>query len=140
MADEYDLQRFVAGQEGVYGSALAELRRGRKTSHWMWFIFPQMKGLGSSQMATFYGIGSRGEAEAYFYHPVLGSRLVECTCAMNSLDGLTVGSILGSPDDMKFRSSMTLFSLVVPDQPVFQQALDKYFGGGADSVTKSLLG
>jgi uncharacterized protein (DUF1810 family) len=105
----------------------------------MWFIFPQLRGLGRSQMADFYGLGSRAEAQAYLNHPVLGPRLLECTELVNAVEGRSIAAILGNPDDMKFRSSMTLFSVVDPGQPAFLQALEKYFGGEPDQRTIDLL-
>src|SRR6201985_1982472 len=108
--DPFDLQRFVTAQSPIFGTALAELRAGHKQSHWMWFIFPQLRGLGSSPMAERYGIGSREEAEAYISHPVLGPRLRECTEIVNAVQDASIEQILGYPDNLKFRSSMTLFS------------------------------
>jgi len=118
----------------------AELRVGRKATHWMWFVFPQLAGLGFSQNAQFYAISSLDEAKAYLAHPVLGPRLVECTETVNRVEGRSAHDIFGSPDDMKFRSSMTLFSLAGPDEPAFGKALRKYFGGGKDGRTLELLG
>ncbi len=137
MADPFDLERFVRAQENVYSEVVAQLSRGRKTSHWMWFIFPQLKGLGHSQMATFYGIGSRAEAEAYLQHPVLGPRLLQCTALMNAVEGKSVDEVLGYPDDLKFQSSMTLFAEVGGES--FSAALAKYFHGRTDSATLKLL-
>ncbi len=139
MNDEYDLQRFVEAQDGVYEQVLSELRAGRKTSHWMWFVFPQIEGLGYSAMAQRYAIGGRAEAEAYLRHPVLGPRLRECTVLVNAVEGRSVHEIFGSPDDMKFRSSMTLFAACAGDAGEFQAALDKYFGGVSDSLTLQRL-
>jgi uncharacterized protein (DUF1810 family) len=137
--DPFELSRFVAAQDhGVYDQALAELRRGRKSSHWMWFVFPQLAGLGRSATAQHYAIASLAEARAYVAHPLLGPRLRECA-------GVVVGSarsaeaILGSVDAMKLRSSMTLFHRADPGEPVFLQVLDRHFGGTADSATDELL-
>jgi len=135
---DFDLQRFVEAQNPVYEQVCGELRRGRKSTHWMWFVFPQLRGLGHSHMANHYGIGSREEAEAYLAHPVLGPRLIECTSLVNAVEGRTVHQIFGSPDDLKFRSSMTLFASV-SENPIFRQALEKYFGGEGDRVTLARL-
>jgi uncharacterized protein (DUF1810 family) len=145
--DLFNLQRFVEAQNPGYSQVLSELRAGRKRSHWMWYIFPQMKGLGHSETARFYGIASRQEAEAYLAHPVLGARLCECTALMNRIEGSTVEQILGYPDDLKFRSSMTLFAAVADQQTSadspsghpFQAALDKFFDGKPDPSTLNLL-
>ena len=138
MDDPYDLGRFVNAQAGIYPEVLAELRAGRKHSHWIWFIFPQMKGLGHSSYANFYGIGSLAEAAAYAGHPVLGPRLEECTQLVLAVRGRTIESILGSPDDLKFRSSMTLFAHAT-NEPVFRQALEKFYGGVEDLETATRL-
>jgi uncharacterized protein (DUF1810 family) len=135
--DPFDLRRFVEAQEPVIERVRAELRRGRKTSHWMWFIFPQMRGLGHSAMAEKFGIGSREEAEEYWKHPVLGARLEECTRLVNQVEGRTAAEIFGYPDDLKFRSSMSLFALV-SESAVFREALKKYFGGQPDDFTANL--
>src|SRR5678816_1975098 len=119
MADRFNLQRFVEAQDPVYERVLAELRRGRKTSHWMWFVFPQISGLGVSGMSRRYSISSLAEARAYFRHPILGPRLVECAKLVIAVQGKTVYDILGSPDDLKFRSCMTLFSRAAEDPGVF---------------------
>jgi uncharacterized protein (DUF1810 family) len=140
MSDTYDLGRFVAAQEGVYGRALAELQGGDKRSHWMWFIFPQIAGLGASPMAQRYAIGSLAEAQAYAAHPVLGARLRACTAAVNAVAGRSAHAIFGSPDDLKFRSSMTLFARAVPEEPVFADALARYFDGVPDPRTLAKLG
>ena len=140
MDDPFDLNRFLSAQASVYGQVLTELRVGQKRSHWIWFIFPQMKGLGSSSHAHFYGIGSLEEAEAYWRHPVLGSRLQECTRLVNQVEKRTIEQILGYPDDLKFRSSMTLFSHASEGAGIFTRALDKYFAGRPDPVTIELLG
>jgi uncharacterized protein (DUF1810 family) len=136
MDDPFDLQRFVTAQEGVYERALGELRRGRKTGHWMWFIFPQLRGLGQSQMAWTYGISGIEEARAYLAHPVLGARLRECTEAVLALEGMTAVDVFGYPDDLKFRSSMTLFGQAAgQDDPLFARALEKYSEGERDRRT-----
>jgi uncharacterized protein (DUF1810 family) len=137
--DPFDLERFVRAQESVYDHVCAELRNGRKSSHWMWFIFPQLRGLGSSAMAEKFGIASRAEAQAYLDHPVLGPRLRECTALVNEIEGRPVGQIFGYPDDLKFRSSMTLFESVAPGDRVFRDALVKYFGSEMDGRTLELL-
>ncbi|EKS35681.1 DUF1810 domain-containing protein [Afipia clevelandensis] len=139
MGDPFDLQRFVNAQDGVYPRVVAELRAGRKQSHWMWFIFPQIEGLGFSTMAQRYAIASRAEAVAYLGHQVLGPRLRECTELVNAITGGDIHAILGSPDDMKFRSSMTLFANVTPDNADFLAALDKYYGGAFDAATLARL-
>ena len=139
MEDQFDLQRFVAAQEGEIDDVRVELRKGDKTGHWMWFIFPQVRGLGRGSMAHRYGIASRDEAAAYLKHPVLGPRLVECTELVNAVEGKSIESILGGIDAMKFRSSMTLFAEVDPSASVFATALDKYFGGKRDHLTIGLL-
>ena len=140
-ADPHDLRRFVAAQASVYAQARDELAAGRKRSHWMWFVFPQLRGLGQSAMAHRYGIASRAEAEAYLDHPLLGTRLIECTGLMLAAPpAASALAILGSPDDVKFRSSMTLFAAVTPAGSPFAVALDRFFGGAADPVTLRLLG
>jgi uncharacterized protein (DUF1810 family) len=133
--DAYDLQRFVRAQEMNFDSARDELRRGRKTSHWMWYVFPQIEGLGHSTTAQEFAIKSKAEALAYLSHPALGPRLAECTSIANTLDGRSAKEIFGSPDDMKFRSSMTLFHEISPDREIFKEALAKYFGGELDPRT-----
>jgi len=140
MTDAFDLNRFLSAQAGVYPQVLTELRAGQKLSHWIWFIFPQMKGLGQSSHSHFYGIGSLDEAIAYTRHPVLGPRLEECTILVNMVQKKPIEQILGYPDDLKFRSSMTLFSRAAPENAVFIQALDKYFAGKPDQLTLELLG
>jgi uncharacterized protein (DUF1810 family) len=137
--DPYNLQRFVDAQDAEYAQVCAELRAGRKRSHWIWFIFPQMRGLGSSEMADFYGISSRQEAEAYLAHPVLGQRLRECTRLAIEVEGRSVDQIFGYPDNLKFRSSMTLFAAVAGEDRIFADALQKYFGGEPDANTVRLL-
>jgi uncharacterized protein (DUF1810 family) len=138
--DPYDLSRFVAAQNsgGSYEQAVAELRRGAKTSHWMWFVFPQITGLGHSAIARRYAISSVAEARAYLAHPVLGPRLTECAQIVAGLTGRTADQILGGVDAMKLRSSMTLFLLADPDQPAFRQVLDRYYGGARDAATEQL--
>lgn len=134
-----DLQRFLDAQTGVYDSALAELISGRKRGHWMWFIFPQLRGLGSSPMAQAYAIESSDEAAAFLAHPVLGRRLLECTHAVNALDGPTVAEIFGYPDHLKFRSCLTLFETVGIEASVFTSALEKYYDGERDRLTLAIL-
>jgi uncharacterized protein (DUF1810 family) len=130
----HDLQRFVAAQDsgGSYERALAELRAGRKTSHWMWFVFPQRAGLGQSEMSRRYAIASPEEARAYLDHPVLGPRLVESAAALLAHEGRSAGEILGEIDAVKLRSSMTLFSRIAPEQPAFRRVLERYFAGEPD--------
>lgn len=138
-ADPFNLRRFLDAQARVIDDVRAELRAGHKRSHWMWFVFPQFAGLGSSPTAQAYAIGSLAEAEAYLAHPGLGARLRECASLVNAIDGRTRHEIFGSPDDLKFRSSMTLFSFVAPGEAVFSDALDKYCGGQGDPATLALL-
>jgi uncharacterized protein (DUF1810 family) len=138
MTDPFDLDRFVRAQNPVFRAVQAELSRGRKQGHWMWFIFPQVAGLGLSTMSQRYAIGSRAEAKAYLAHPVLGPRLIECTRLVLAVEGRTINAILGAPDDAKFRSSMTLFG-EVSDEPSFDQALGKYFAGEPDDATLEIL-
>ena len=133
--DPFHLSRFVEAQAKDYSAALAELRAGRKHSHWIWYVLPQLRGLGSSSMATFYGIGSVQEAEAYLAHPVLGPRLRECVAAMNGLEGLSAEQVLGPVDAAKFRSCLTLFSIVDPGESIFSRALKKYFADIPDEAT-----
>jgi uncharacterized protein (DUF1810 family) len=138
MTNPFDLQRFLDAQSSVYPLFLDELRRGRKQSHWMWFIFPQLAGLGHSAMAQRFAIASREEAVAYLGHGVLGSRLRECTALVNGIEGRTILEILGSPDDLKFHSSMTLFGAVSSD-PKFAVAITKFYEGKRDQRTLDLL-
>jgi uncharacterized protein (DUF1810 family) len=138
MTDTFDLQRFLDAQLPVYPRVLDELRCGRKQSHWMWFIFPQLSGLGYSEMAQRFAISSRREAVAYLMHDVLGARLKECTALINAVEGRTILEILGSPDDLKFRSSMTLFA-AVSSEPEFAAAILKFYGGRSDQTTLDLL-
>ncbi|HEY0736961.1 MAG TPA: DUF1810 domain-containing protein [Herpetosiphonaceae bacterium] len=138
-ADPFDLRRFVSAQKEDYKTALTELRSGRKESHWMWYIFPQIDGLGYSPTSKRYAIKSLSEARAYLQHPLLGSRLVECAETILQLTGRSASAIFGSPDDMKLRSSMTLFAAVPDADPVFARVLDKYFAGQPDRATLDLL-
>ena len=135
-----DLERFVAAQQQTYADALRELRAGRKTGHWIWFIFPQLVGLGRSEMSRFYGIESLAEARAYLEHPVLGPRLRESVGAVLATSGLSAEQIFGSLDAMKVRSSMTLFQRAAPDEPRFSEVLERFYGGVADEATDALLG
>ena len=140
MADDpFDLQRFVEAQAAVYERVRAELKNGRKQSHWMWFIFPQIAGLGHSAMAQRYAISSLDDAKAYLANPVLGPRLRECTSLVLQVVGKSALQILGSPDDMKFRSCMTLFARAAPEEALFRTALEKYFDGVEDSQTLTRL-
>ena len=134
-----DLTRFLEAQRETYATALSELRRGRKQSHWMWFIFPQIDGLGSSPPARHYAIKSRDEARAYLQHPVLGPRLLECAEAVLAIEARSAREIFGTPDDLKLRSSATLFAAVSPKGSMFERVLDKYFDGQPDQKTLSLL-
>jgi len=139
MNDPHDLARFLHAQAPVYEQVLAELREGRKRSHWMWFVFPQLAGLGHSAMAQRYAIGSLGEAKAYLAHPVLGARLRECSGLVLAVQQRSVHEIFGAPDDLKFRSSMTLFGRADPTDDLFRQCLLKYYGGEQDPQTLALL-
>ncbi len=148
MTDPYNLQRFVDAQTTIYERVVAELRAGEKRTHWMWFIFPQIAGLGHSEMARKYGISSLDEAKAYLAHPVLGPRLRECTALVNAIDGRSIEQVFAYPDDFKFRSSMTLFSRAMGKASsrnwlfgggVFGSALTKYFGGKPDPATLAYL-
>jgi uncharacterized protein (DUF1810 family) len=139
MADGFDLGRFEAAQKPLMERVLGELRAGEKRTHWMWFVFPQLAGLGHSPMAQRYAIASLDEARAYLAHGVLGPRLIECTDLVNAVEGRSIHAIFGSPDDMKFRSSMTLFARAAPDEAVFREALARYFGGVEDPRTIELL-
>jgi uncharacterized protein (DUF1810 family) len=134
-ADPFHLERFVEAQDGVYERVCEELRQGEKRSHWMWFIFPQIRGLGRSPMAERFAIGSLEEARAYLAHSVLGERLRECTRLVNAVEGRAVGEIFGDPDDLKFHSSMTLFARAGEGEAVFREALGRYFGGKEDEGT-----
>ncbi|MGA1801440.1 DUF1810 domain-containing protein [Rhizobium sp. HT1-10] len=137
--DPHDLARFVEAQAGIYAEALAELSAGRKRSHWMWFVFPQVTGLGTSAMSKRYAIGSEAEATTYLDHPLLGPRLLRCVEAMLAVEDRSAHDILGSPDDMKFRSSLTLFAAVSPAGSVFHRALDRFFDGAQDEKTLAVL-
>lgn len=137
--DSHDLARFLAAQEPVYEVALAELRAGRKRSHWMWFIFPQLLGLGRSSIARYYGITGPGEAAAYLAHPVLGARLLECTQAVLQHPETSIDAIFGYPDTLKFRSCMTLFATVAGSGSLFDKALQAFFEGEPDEETLQLI-
>lgn len=141
MGDIFDLDRFVSAQEPVYESALGELQHGRKYGHWMWFVFPQIRGLGRSSMAQHYGIASLDEARQYLAHPLLGPRLGECTRAVLAASAPSLTAIFGTPDDMKFRSSMTLFALASRprEQTDFDTAIDDWCGGQMDPLTLEVL-
>ena len=134
------LDRFLDAQRGDYTAALAEVRRGRKTSHWMWYIFPQIAGLGQSSTARYYSIRDLEEAREYYAHPVLGQRLREICGALLDLRGRDPVAVFGGIDSMKLKSSMTLFAVAAPDDPLFQQVLDKYYGGEQDALTLRILG
>jgi uncharacterized protein (DUF1810 family) len=138
MTDPFDLERFVRAQDPVYHDIQGELTRGRKQSHWMWFAFPQIAGLGSSAMSQRYAIASRAEAKAYLAHPVLGPRLIESARLVLAVEGRSINAILGAPDDAKFRSSTTLFD-AVSDEPTFDEALARYFSGQRDQATLDIL-
>lgn len=133
------LQRFVEAQDRVYESVCNELALGEKTSHWMWFVFPQLKGLGRSPIARYYGLESAAEALAFWQHPVLGRRLLDCTRLVLAQRNTTAHDIFGSPDDLKFKSCMTLFAQVAPQEPVFREALARFFGGQLDQNMLRLL-
>lgn len=137
--DPHDLQRFVDAQDPVIEDVKAELRAGRKRTHWMWFVFPQLEGLGRSRRSRRYGIASREEARAYLAHGTLGPRLRECTRIVNAVEGRSATEIFGSPDDLKFRSSMTLFAAAADDPAPFETALRTYYGGDPDPKTLELL-
>ena len=139
--EDFGLQRFVEAQDrdGTYDQALRELRAGRKRSHWMWFVFPQIAGLGRSGTAQYYAVSGLAEARAYLAHPVLGERLRECAAALAGLDTTDPVAVFGSVDAQKLRSSMTLFAAAAPDEPVFGQVLDRFFGGALDDATTSRL-
>ena len=138
-SDPLDLERFVRAQAENYADAIAEIRAGSKESHWMWYVFPQIAGLGFSSTAQRYAVKSRAEAAAYLAHPVLGPRLRECCEAALAVEGKTAHDIFGSPDDMKLRSCATLFAAVAPEEPVFDRLLEKYYGGRRDEKTLTLL-
>lgn len=140
MHDPYDLQRFVDAQESTFDRAMEQLRAGHKRSHWMWFIFPQLEGLGHSEMACRYAITCREEALAYLAHPLLGPRLEACAQAVVQLKGHTAREVFGAPDNLKLRSCMTLFGSVAPERQVFQEVLDGFYEGRGDEHTLALLG
>ena len=139
--DPYDLERFVTAQDagGTYASAVAELRRGRKRGHWTWFVFPQVAGLGLSEMSRRYAISSLAEARAYLAHPILGQRIEECARTLSEVSGRSAGDVFGEVDATKLRSSMTLFARAAPDNPFFRDVLGRYFDGLADDATDALL-
>ena len=143
MADPFNLERFMSAQAAVFPRVVEELHAGEKRSHWIWFIFPQIKGLGHSSQAEYYGIGSLQEAAEYLRHPVLGERLRQCTRLVTQVEGRDLSRILGSPDDLKFRSSMTLFARAAEeaglDAADFNDALKKYFNGEGDPLTLAML-
>jgi len=140
MAHDYNLQRFIDAQQPVIDSVIAELKRGRKHGHWIWFIFPQLKGLGHSANSEFYGITSVEEAVVYLQHPTLGPRLIECTQLVNAIERRSAEDIFGEIDAMKFRSSMTLFAQAARDNSIFIEAMNKYFAGEFDALTANRLG
>jgi uncharacterized protein (DUF1810 family) len=139
-ADPFELRRFVSAQSAIYGKVVEELRSGRKRGHWMWFVFPQLRGLGSSPMAARYGLSSLEEASAYLEHDLLGPRLHECTQLVNQVQGRSITEIIGMPDDLKLRSSMTLFARATDDNQDFVTLLDKYYYGQQDPLTLARLG
>ena len=139
MKDNYNLERFIKAQTGIYETAVSELQNGRKTSHWMWFIFPQFKGLGFSSMSVQYSISSLREAEEYLNHPILGSRIKECSRIVLNINDHSAKQIFGSIDELKFRSSMTLFNYVQNSEKIFELVLEKYFKGLQDNRTLELL-
>ena len=139
MEDRFHLQRFIGAQQPVYAAVLSELRAGRKRSHWMWFIFPQLAGLGHSVTSRTFAVSSFSEAVAYLAHPTLGPRLRECAALVAGIEGRSIAEIFGYPDDLKFHSSMTLFAQAAPQEPVFATCLQKYFGGRPDPQTLALL-
>ena len=139
MDDPYNLQRFVDAQQPVFAGVIEELKRGNKRGHWMWFIFPQLKGLGMTAQSNFFGIASLQEAAAYLQHSVLGPRLKQCTQLVNAVEGRSAEDIFGHIDAMKFRSSMTLFAQATPDNEIFTDALEKYFAGEFDPLTIEYL-
>ncbi len=142
MDDEYDLSRFLTAQDsgGTYDQAVAELRRGRKVSHWMWFVFPQIAGLGQTPASRWFAISSLDEARAYLAHPVLGPRLAECARIVAETEGRSAEQIFGGLDAQKLRSSVTLFRRAAPDEAVFAEVLERFFGGDPDGATDRLLG
>ena len=138
-ADQYNLDRFVSAQADSYSTALAEIKNGRKRNHWMWYIFPQIKGLGFSETSKYYAIQNLAEAAAYLQHPILGPRLIQISNALLTLPGNNATQIFGNPDDMKLHSSMTLFATVENTTPVFAAVLDKFFGGEKDRGTLEMI-
>src|SRR5262245_45430053 len=139
MDDPYNLNRFVEAQNPVYDQVCSELRQGRKWGHWMWFVFPQIKGLGYSPTSKKFAISSLEEARAYLQHPILGPRLIECTTLVNNTVDLNIHEIFGSPDNLKFHSCMTLFARATSDNPIFEDALQKFFRGQYDALTLERL-
>jgi len=139
MPDPFNLDRFVQAQDPVLAQVRAELRAGHKRTHWMWFVFPQLAGLGRSDTAQYYALASLEEARAYLAHTLLGPRLIECTNLVNAVEGRSANRIFGSPDDLKFHSSMTLFALAQPEEQAFSDALGKYFDGASDRLTSEQL-
>lgn len=139
MTDRFGLDRFIEAQAGIYDTALSELTRGRKMTHWMWFVFPELAGLGMSAMAQRFAISGKAEATAYLAHPLLGARLLECTHAVNAVSGRTAHEIFGRPDDLKFRSSMTLFEVTAAEPAPFRAAIERFFDGEPDDRTLALL-
>lgn len=139
MTPAYNLQRFLDAQENDYDRALAEIRQGRKRSHWMWYIFPQIAGLGFSETAKFYALTDLNEAQAYLDHPLLGNRLIDISSVFLTINGKPANAILGSPDDLKMKSCMTLFSLLPNADPVFQAVLDKFYNGSRDEKTLAIV-
>ncbi|MES2152270.1 MAG: DUF1810 domain-containing protein [Pseudomonadota bacterium] len=139
MDDQFDLDRFILAQAPLYEAVLSELRAGHKRSHWIWFVFPQLAGLGRSATARHYALASLAEAQAYLAHPLLGMRLLECSALVLATSGRTIEQIFPEPDYLKLRSSMTLFGRADPGEPLFQACLDKYFGGIPDAATLALL-
>ncbi|HEX4298204.1 MAG TPA: DUF1810 domain-containing protein [Devosia sp.] len=137
---DLDAERFLAAQAPVYDTVVAELGAGRKPTHWMWFVFPQLAALGHSPTAQFYGLADLAAAEAYIAHPVLGPRLLACTELVNGVEGRSAHAIFGTPDDLKFRSSLTLFQRAAPGEAAFPAALGKYYDGVADAATLRLIG
>jgi uncharacterized protein (DUF1810 family) len=135
-----DLERFVSAQQGVYGAVLRELRAGRKTGHWIWFIFPQIAGLGQSELSRYYALSSLAEARAYLAHPILGARLRECAGLVLAIPDRTAEEMFGEIDAMKLRSSMTLFHRAAPDEPLFGRVIDRVLGGVLDDATDAILG
>jgi uncharacterized protein (DUF1810 family) len=138
-SDPFDLERFVTAQAGCYQDVVAELRAGAKRTHWMWFVFPQLRGLGSSATARYFALSGTEEARAYWEHPLLGGRLRECVALLLAVDGRTAQEIFGSPDDLKLRSSLTLFAQVTPQDRSLAEALDRFFGGIPDERTLAAL-